>query len=139
MDRLVGSWVPYDIKAWPFDEDHFGTDVSDYEKRASTFLFNFVEDGTGTWSLGLLAGTLRVIMGKQPGHFLGDLLVTDSDVDASGWRAKFEVSLEPGKRARFTWRWQNGPTKNKATVTTWEQAEPIVTIYGRSQQCCALM
>ena len=144
MDRLAGSWYPTSVEEWPLDEKHFGKDVEFYSDKVSEMFFTFNEDGTGQWSLGLMAGTLRVRTGKQAGHFMGEMLVTESDVDTDGWNARLNVSLQPGKTARIHWAWTCGPAKNTATMTYWQLGasyyeEDSQVYYGKHRTACAIM
>ena len=119
MDRLVGTWYPDNTEQWPFEERNFGKDIELYTERLNDFYFTFADDGTGEWSMGLMNGSLKVRSGQQYGHFMGELLVTESEVETDGWRARLTVTLEPKKTARITWSWLTGPTKGVATVTYW--------------------
>lgn len=148
MERLVGSWYPTFIDDWPLDEKHFGKDVGMYKDSLDSFYFEFADGGEGQWSLGVMAGTLRVKSGKQSGHFFGEMLVTESEVETLNWRATFTVMLEPKKICRITWTWTCGPAKGVATATYWELA-PIVeqeidrvnryNVFAPKKQQCSIM
>eukprot|EP00966_Prymnesium_polylepis_P292424 6753464-Prymnesium_polylepis.1 len=75
---------------------------------------------------------------------MGEMLVTESDVDTEGSTARLDVCLEPGNTARVLWAWTSGPVKNVATTTYWKLGasyyeEDPGRYYGKHRTACDIM
>lgn len=134
MERLIGTWVPIDVENWPLDREHFGCDVQTYADNIDKFFITVEEDGSGEWGFALMSGILRVQPGQQACHFMGEMMVTESDVESLNWKGKISITIEAHKTARISWSWESGPYKGKAGITFWAKSEVIPTLMAQEQK-----